>query len=54
MGKVIKAIFDTFGPAIFVPVVLYIVARVLKVKTQKAIDSALFAGVGLYRIYYAY
>lgn len=47
MGEVIKNIFDTFGAAIFVPIVLYIVARVLKVKPKKAFDSALFAGVGL-------
>ncbi|WP_422444806.1 PTS galactitol transporter subunit IIC [Thermoanaerobacterium sp. DL9XJH110] len=47
MLQAMKNIFDTFGAAIFVPVILYIVALVLKVKPKKAFDLALFAGIGL-------
>ncbi len=43
----IKSFFDTFGPAVFVPVVLYIIALCLKVTPKKAFMSALSAGVGL-------
>lgn len=47
MLEILKGIFDTFGSAIFVPVMLFFVAKVLKVKTSKAFSSALYAGVGL-------
>lgn len=43
----LKSIFDTFGATVFVPIMLFIVAKVLKVKTQKAFMAALNAGVGL-------
>lgn len=43
----LKAIFDTFGSAIFVPVVLFIVALILKVKAKKAFQVAVLAGIGL-------
>ena len=43
----IKSFFDTFGPAVFVPVVLYVIALCLKVTPKKAFMSALSAGVGL-------
>ncbi len=47
MLEVLKNIFDTFGAAIFVPVILYIIARILKVKPKRAFNSALGAGIGL-------
>ncbi len=43
----LKAIFDTFGAPIFVPVVIFIIALILKVTPKKAFMSALSAGVGL-------
>lgn len=43
----LKKVFDTFGPYIFVPVIIYIIARVLKANRKKAFTSALFAGIGL-------
>lgn len=43
----LKAIFDTFGAAIFVPVVLFIIALIMKVKAKKAFQVAVLAGIGL-------
>ncbi len=43
----IKAFFDTFGAIVFVPVVIFIIALVLKVPPKKAFMSGLSAGVGL-------
>lgn len=45
--EVLKQIFDTFGAAIFVPVVLFIVALFLKIKPKQAFNAALLAGIGL-------
>ncbi|MDR2879882.1 MAG: PTS galactitol transporter subunit IIC [Fusobacteriales bacterium] len=45
--QTLKSIFDTFGPAIFVPAVLFIIALIMKVNVKKAFNSALLAGVGL-------
>lgn len=47
MLTTMKAVFDTFGAPIFVPVMLYIIALILKVSPKKAFTSALLAGVGL-------
>lgn len=47
MLGILKSIFDTFGAAVFVPVMIFIVAKALKVKTAKAFSAALYAGVGL-------
>lgn len=47
MLEMLKSVFDTFGSAVFVPVMIFVVAKVLKVKTQKAFLSGLYAGVGL-------
>lgn len=47
MLEALKSVFDTFGSAVFVPVMIFAVAKVLKVKTQKAFLSGLYAGVGL-------
>lgn len=43
----LKAIFDTFGAAIFVPVVLFVISLILKVKVKKAFQVAILAGIGL-------
>lgn len=45
--EVLKNVFDTFGAAVFVPVVIFIIALFLKVAPKKAFMSALSAGVGL-------
>lgn len=47
MLETIQSVFDTFGATVTVPVMIFIVAKVLKVKTQKAFLSGLYAGVGL-------
>lgn len=47
MLETLKSVFDTFGSAVFVPVMIFFVAKFLKVKTQKAFLSSLYAGVGL-------
>lgn len=43
----LKNVFDTFGAPIFVPVVIFIIALVLKVKVKKALYSAIYAGIAL-------
>lgn len=43
----LKTIFDTFGAAIFVPIVLFVVSLILKVKAKKAFQVAVLAGIGL-------
>lgn len=43
----IHAFFSTFGAPVFVPVIIYFLALILKVKPRKAFISALSAGVGL-------
>jgi len=47
MLTVVKQVFDTFGANVFVPVMIFFIALVLRVKPQKAFLSALYAGVGL-------
>ena len=47
MLTTVKLVFDTFGANVFVPIILFFIALILKVKTQKAFLSALYAGVGL-------
>ncbi len=44
---ILKSFFDTFGSAVFVPVMLYFIAIILKVPAKKAFNSAVLAGVGL-------
>ena len=36
--QTLRSIFDTFGPAIFVPVVLFIIALIMKVSVKKAFN----------------
>ena len=43
----LKAFFDTFPAAVFVPVIMFIINLAFKVKPAKAFTSALSAGVGL-------
>lgn len=43
----LKQVFDTFGAPVFVPVVIFIIALVLKVKPKKALYSAIYAGIAL-------
>lgn len=43
----LKAIIDNFGSAIIVPVIIFVIALIFKVKAQKAFLSALYAGVAL-------
>lgn len=47
MLEVIATVFKTFGAAVFVPVVIIIVALFAGVKTKDAISAGLSAGVGL-------
>ena len=43
----LRTFFDNFGAAIFVPVIIFIIAVALKATPKKAFMSALSAGVGL-------
>lgn len=43
----LSTIFDTFGSAVFVPIMLYIIAMALGTGHKKAFFSAVYAGVGL-------
>jgi len=43
----LSTIFDTFGSAVFVPVMLYVIAMALGTGHKKAFFSAVYAGVGL-------
>lgn len=45
--ETLNTIFSTFGAVIFVPVVLFIVALTMKIKSKKAFQIAVLAGVGL-------
>jgi PTS system galactitol-specific IIC component len=45
--QALKEVFQTFGSPVFVPVIIFIIAKILKVTTKKAFFSALYAGVGL-------
>lgn len=45
--ETLSKVFSTFGAPVFVPVVIFIISKILHVKTKKAFYSALYAGVGL-------
>lgn len=47
MLDIMKTVFDTFGATVFVPVMIFIVAKALKNSTARSFSSALYAGVGL-------
>ena len=40
-------VFNTFGSAVFVPVIIFIIALILGVELKKAFFSGLNAGIGL-------
>lgn len=42
-----KTIMDTFGPNIFVPVVIFVICLFMKLSAKKAFNSAILAAVGL-------
>lgn len=42
-----KSIIDTFGSAIIVPIIIFIIAKIFKVTTKKSFLSAVYAGVAL-------
>lgn len=43
----LKAVIDNFGSAIVVPIIIFFIALIMKVKPAKAFLSALYAGVAL-------
>lgn len=45
--KLLDLVLNTFGSVVFVPLVLFIVAKALSVKTKKAFQVAVLAAVGL-------
>ena len=45
--ETLSKVFNTFGAPVFVPIVIFIISKILHVKTKKAFYSALYAGVGL-------
>ncbi len=47
MLDTIQNIFNAFGAIVFVPVILFIVAKGMGVKTKKALDCAILSAVGL-------
>lgn len=47
MLEFMKSIIDTFGFAIIVPIIIFIIAKIFKVTTKKSFLSAVYAGVAL-------
>ena len=47
MLEFMKSIIDTFGSAIIVPIIIFIIAKTFKVNTKKSFLSAVYAGVAL-------
>jgi PTS system sugar-specific permease component. len=45
--EILNNIFNTFSAPVFVPVILFFIALILRVDTKKAFFSALYAGIGL-------
>ncbi len=45
--ETVKMIIDLFGPAIFVPVVVFILSLCMKVEAKKALSGAIYMGIGL-------
>ena len=45
--SIVKTILDTFGSTIIVPIVIFILSLIMKVKPKDAFKGALFMGVGL-------
>ena len=47
MLKVFSDIFNTLGPAVVVPIMIFVVSVALGVQVKKSIMSGLYAGIGL-------
>ena len=47
MLDVMQDVFNAFGAIVFVPIILFIVAKAMGVKTKKAFDCAILAAIGL-------
>jgi len=47
MLDAIQSVFNAFGAIVFVPVILFIVAKCMGVQTKKAVDCAILSAVGL-------
>ncbi|MBL1228472.1 PTS galactitol transporter subunit IIC [Enterococcus sp. BWB1-3] len=47
MLEILSSIMDAFGAAIVVPVIIFFIALIMKVKPKKAFTAALNAGIGL-------
>ena len=47
MLDVLSKVMDAFGAAIVVPVIIFFIALLMKVKPKKAFNAALNAGIGL-------
>lgn len=47
MLEILNNIFNIFSAPVFVPVILFFIALILRVDTKKAFFSALYAGIGL-------
>ncbi|MFD1064925.1 PTS galactitol transporter subunit IIC [Oceanobacillus locisalsi] len=47
MLETIQAVFDAFGAPVFVPIIIIIIAALLKVPLKKAFMAGLYAGIGL-------
>ena len=47
MFQEVNTIFQTFGASVVVPIIIFIIALLLRVKPKTAMMSAFYAGVGL-------
>ncbi len=47
MLQEVNAIFQTFGASVVVPIIIFIIALLLRVQPKTAMMSAFYAGVGL-------
>lgn len=47
MLEFMKSVIDSFGAAVIVPIIIFIIAKVFKVTTKKSFLSAIYAGVAL-------
>lgn len=47
MLEIVKSIIDTFGSAIIVPIIIFVIAKIFKVTTKNSFLSAIYAGVAL-------
>lgn len=45
--ETLSKVFDTFGASVSVPLIIFVIALIMKAKPAKAFRSALLAGVAL-------